>query len=163
MVDLSIKHRRRQRSGNCMFVYGYYGAHHDYTNSNTRLFVSSSGLYSRDHNNITIFRGDHNSLFGSSKFQKIATSKCTSMNYQGKGFPSYCKNVPLLDSFNATTVFSIVLQLVSISNGACLPPMSVLTHPGCMLTHNILETLKSMLIDLVAAFNADCGLRIEDC
>ncbi|CAG5089309.1 Protein of unknown function [Cotesia congregata] len=46
-------------------------------------------------------------------------------------------------------VLTISLQLDSTSRGALAPPMSVLTHPGCMQATRIPSCSRSMLIDLI--------------
>lgn len=79
--------------------------------------------------------------------------------YHFKGLPSYCKYVPLFESFSAKIVLSMSLQLVSTSNGACDPPKSVRTHPGCIDTHKILSLFKSTLMDFVAIFRAALDIR----
>lgn len=78
----------------------------------------------------------------------------TVTNHQGIAFPSHWKNPPLCASPRLGRSLTMLEVLASTSIGACGPPRSVLTHPGCKHMTKMPKTFKSTLMVREAMFKA---------
>ena len=81
--------------------------------------------------------------------------------YQGMAVLLYLRKAPWSFSVSPLMVCSMVEQHVSVSMSALGPPISVSTHPGCMLITRMPSSLSSMLrffmvwIEDVESFSPD--------